>query len=346
MRKLFLLFLPLTSLFGQIPTYYNGIDFSQDGTTLQDQLSNLVVATHAVELIYTPQVWEALKQSDLDPQNPENVFLIYGQSNDNPETKFHRTRDVDLSCHTNSCAGKWVREHVFPKSLGNPSFENEGPGADAHSIRSIDSQMNNSRSNRKFVEGNGLSFIDPQGFFFPGEEWKGDVARMMMYMHIRYPLRCKASFVAISSYTYNDEMPDIFLQWNAEDPVSEHEIVRNQVLQQMQGNRNPFIDNPYLATVLWGGPEAENSWTEMNVSETILPKTEVYPNPVSNVLKINSNKQIQSISIYNMDGTSMISKQKWENKPINVSNFTNGAYFLLIYYADNTKESQKFIVKK
>lgn len=346
MRKLLLILFPISALFAQIPTYYTGIDFSQNGEALKNQLSNLVIATHSHELIYTPEVWDALKQTDLDPQNLQDVLLIYGQDNENQESRYHRTRSKDLSCHTSSCTGLWVREHVFPKSLATPPMNNEGPGSDAHAIRAIDSQMNNGRSNRRFAEGEGYSHINSQGLFYPGDEWKGDVARMMMYLHIRYVNRCNANAVGSGANTYSPEMPDIFLKWNAEDPVSEYEWVRNQVLENMQGNRNPFIDNPYLATKIWGGDAAENTWSEMNTTEIVRTKTEVYPNPTSQLLNIQSNKNIDSISIYSTDGTVIISKQKWNQKPINVSNYTNGSYFLLIYYKDSTKESQKFMVKK
>ena len=43
-------------------------------------------------------------------------------------------------------------------------------------------------------------------------------------------------------------------------PVSAFEIQRNNVIEGAQGNRNPFIDNPYLATLIWGGNPAENKW--------------------------------------------------------------------------------------
>ena len=53
---------------------------------------------------------------------------------------------------------------------------------------------------------------------------------------------------------------ELFLKWNVEDPVSAFEVQRNNVIEGAQGNRNPFIDNPYLATLIWGGTPAENKW--------------------------------------------------------------------------------------
>ncbi len=52
----------------------------------------------------------------------------------------------------------------------------------------------------------------------------------------------------------------LFVRWNAEDPVSQIEIQRNNIIEGAQGNRNPFIDNPYLATIIWGGSTAEDLW--------------------------------------------------------------------------------------
>lgn len=346
MRKLFMIFLPLT-LFAQIPNYYQGIDFNQTGVQLQSQLAALITATHTHELVYTPEVWEALRLSDLVPENPQNVFLVYGYDDEDDDHVNDRTRDKTLSCHTSDCNGKWVREHVFPKSLGNPSFDNTGPGSDAHSIRSVDYTWNNSRSNRKFTYGTGNSHITDNGLFYPGDEWKGDVARMMMYMHIRYGDRCKASYVGTSSYSFHPDMPDIFLQWNAEDPVSEHELVRNEVLQDMQGNRNPFIDNPYLATLIWGGDEADNTWFELSVKDEIFAQTRVYPNPVSDILNVSSNKVILSLSLYTTVGERILHRDIYKyNAEIQLQQFNEGLYILLINYSDGSRETKKVILNK
>jgi hypothetical protein len=58
------------------------------------------------------------------------------------------------------------------------------------------------------------------------------------------------------SNAFSADIPDILLQWNVEDPVSQFEINRNHF--RIQGNRNPFIDNPAFATAIWGGPQAQN----------------------------------------------------------------------------------------
>jgi endonuclease I len=330
--------------FSQVPEYYNGIDFESSPEELKTELSDLIILTHTHELQYTPEVWDALEITDLDPENQENVLLIYGYD-DNGELNEQRTRDKDLSCHTSSCEGKWVREHVYAKSLGTPPFETEGPGSDAHALRSVDSQRNNMRSNRKFADGEGNSHIDSNGFFYPGDEWKGDVARMMMYMHLRYGTRCQANGVGESTHIYNAEMPDIFLEWNAEDPVAENEVVRNDVLENMQGNRNPFIDNPYLATMIWGGPDAENLWPNMSVEDAVFAKTTVYPNPAQDIVNISSGKMITSVELFSTVGMKLKTvKTQPNNVSLNLAEFNDGIYFLLIHYSDNSFETKKIIL--
>src|SRR5690625_5104451 len=84
-----LLLIPF-QLFGQIPDYYIGIDFTQNGENLKNQLSNLIIATHSNELSYTPGVWNALKESDLDPENPNDVLLIYGFDDSSSDVDEHR----------------------------------------------------------------------------------------------------------------------------------------------------------------------------------------------------------------------------------------------------------------
>ena len=257
--KLFFLFFSIIG-FSQIPAYYSSIDFTQSGTSLKTQLGNLISTPHTTNLSYTPGVWIALKETDLNPNNSANIFLIYGFNDFNASVIDDRNRGKD---NNGGNVGDWNREHCYPKSLGNPDLGTSGPGADAHHLRASDVQFNNQRGNRKYADSEG----DAQAvgsFWYPGDEWKGDVARMMMYMYVRYGNQCLATVVGTGTTTYSSEMPDIFLEWNEEDPVNFYERNRNDILEGMQGNRNPFIDNPYLATKIWGGPQAPDEWNTLS----------------------------------------------------------------------------------
>jgi len=242
--------------YSQIPSYYDDVNLTLQGASLQAELSTKVTNTHTTFLTYTPGVWDALKVADLDPANANNVLLIYGYDDTDGNTLTDRSRDKNLN---GGSSGEWNREHAYPKSLGNPNLGTTGPGADAHHSRPSDIQLNGQRSNRKYAAGAGNAGVTAQGHFYPGDEWKGDVARMMLYMYIRYDNRCLPSNVGIGNTVASDaNMIDLFLQWNVEDPVNAFEDTRNDVLAGIQGNRNPFIDNPAFATQIWGGAQAED----------------------------------------------------------------------------------------
>ncbi|MGY3795655.1 endonuclease [Aquimarina sp. 433] len=258
MKKILLMLVMVYTVasFGQIPSYYNDVNLSLSGQALKNELASKVTNTQTTILSYTPGVWDVLKQTDLDPSNSSRVILIYGFSDTDGNSTTDRTRGVD---NNGGGSTDWNREHVYPRSLGNPNLGSTGPGSDAHHLRPSDVQRNSSRGNRKFADGSGNSGVTAQGYWYPGDEFKGDVARMMMFMYIRYGNRCLPSNVGVGTAVANDtDMIQLFLEWNAEDPVTQLELQRNPIIENLQGNRNPFIDNPAFATQIWGGPQAED----------------------------------------------------------------------------------------
>ena len=80
-----------------------------------------------------------MKVSDLDSGSIDRVLLVYGFDDGDGNPVTDRTRNKDLNGGSN---GEWNREHVFPKSLGNPDLGTSGPGSDAHNLRSSDVQQN------------------------------------------------------------------------------------------------------------------------------------------------------------------------------------------------------------
>jgi len=242
-----------------LTAYYSNVDFSKSGMTLKADLEKVTTEKHTKNLSYD-DIWNALKVTDLTPAGNE-VYLLYGHNGvSTGQTAYTRGKNQNGGGN-----GQWNREHTYAKSLGSPDLGTSGPGADAHHLRSADVQWNGARGNLKFANGSGKSG-KVSGGWYPGDEWKGDVARMMMYMYIRYNKRCYPTGVAIGTKnTIDANMIQMLLEWNAEDPVSPIEIQRNNYLADRsnpyaQGNRNPFIDNPHLATQIWGGPVAENKW--------------------------------------------------------------------------------------
>ena len=100
-------------------------------------------------------------------------------------TRFQETCNAMLAHYNGGGQGDWNREHTYPKSLGNPNLGSSGPGSDSHHLRPSDVGYNSQRGNLKFTDGSGNSG-NVSGGWYPGDEWKGDIARMMMYMYLRY----------------------------------------------------------------------------------------------------------------------------------------------------------------
>ena len=329
----------------QTPIYYQGIDFTLSGDSLKEELANLISFTHTTPLEYTSSnstdTWDVIKQSDLNLLDTSSVLLVYGYDDSDQDFQNDRTRDKTLSCHGSPCDGLWNREHVFPRSLANPSLStnNPGPGTDVHNLRSCDYVTNTWRGNLKFGNHTGNSGVTSSGFWYPGDEWKGDVARIIMYMYLRYPNQCEPNNcgAGASSYSNFGDMPDVFLEWNKADPVDQYEINRNDIIHVNQGNRNPFIDNPYLATVIWNGPVAYNPWgpLEDHINSSLFGFN-FYPNPVKNKLFCESSYHSGN---FDVDVYDVFCKHlaTFKSTAIDMKEFKAGVYILMVNQGENKK---------
>ena len=227
----------------ELVDYYEGVIFSNDGDLMFSELETLTVTNHTTILGYT-QRHNYLYLADADLNNPDNVILMYsGES---------RYWEEYLSGSNAYTPQTFNTEHIYPQSLyaggAGGAEKDEIVKADLHHLRSCDADVNSDRLNYPFTDGTGTYKLIGESWF-PGDAWKGDVARMILYLNVRYG----ESFSTVGSL-------ELFLKWNREDPVSTFEEQRNNIIFAAQGNRNPFIDNPYLATLIWGSDAAENTW--------------------------------------------------------------------------------------
>ncbi|GAA4242600.1 endonuclease [Winogradskyella damuponensis] len=322
----------------ELESYYNNVDFSATGIALKNDLIDVTTDNHIYYLSYS-DIWDASRITDVDPNNPNNVILLYGYNDTDGDITTDRTRG---KYNNGGGVGDWNREHVYPKSLGNPNLGTSGPGSDAQMLRPTDVQRNGQRGSLRFTDKNNGEFLNGEsgntnGGWYPGDEWKGDCARIIMYMYIRYGDRCLPTGVGFgSSSATPDDMIDLFLRWNAEDPVVEGGIedVRNTYHgnpnnEFSQGNRNPFIDNPYLATVIWGGPEAQNRWENLSVTEVEQDRIKMFPNPANgNEVTILSNHDIIA-EVYDILGKKVTVQNISSNQSkLNISTLTKGVYIV------------------
>ena len=219
----------------ELAAYYDGVAFSDNQDLMFTALENLTKSKHTTILSYG-QRHNYLYSADEDETNADNVILMYSG-----ESRYWE----EYTSGTNSYSPQTFNtEHVFPQSR----LSTEDAVTDLHHLRACDSDVNESRSNFGFIDGTGEYKLEGNKWY-PGDDWRGDVARMILYLNVRYG----------EDYTKMASI-DLFLAWNIADPVSSFEAQRNNIIEGAQGNRNPFIDNPYLITLIWGGDNAENKW--------------------------------------------------------------------------------------
>jgi endonuclease I len=224
-------------------TYYAPA-IGKSGTALRTALHDII--DNHTKLSYEA-VWTALKDTDQDPNNTANVIELY------------TGRSISKSSNGGS-TGNWNREHVWAQSRGGFTTS-AGPGTDLHHVRPEDVTVNSIRGNKDFdnggtaVSGCTDCWTDSNSFE-PRDAVKGDVARMLLYMAIRYEggdgfNNLEMSSTVGTSSTLIGDL-ETLLAWNAADPVNAFEMRRNdRIHAQWQGNRNPFIDHPEWAAAIW-----------------------------------------------------------------------------------------------
>ena len=232
-----------SDIVGYSGTYYNNTNLLSSGKTLKAELRSLVTTTHKSSRTYE-NLKTDIPKSDKSLTNPSKVVLIYSR--------------VETQGAWSSGGVYWNREHVWPQSQG--WFTTSGAGSDLHHLRPEDPSLNSSRGNKPFAEvGNGTQVklssanggkysgcYSTSSYFEPQDDAKGDVARIIFYLLVRYT---EADSYNINKVAYSY---DLLLSWNELDPVDEWEMSRNDVTEGIQGNRNPFIDYPNLAAQIWG----------------------------------------------------------------------------------------------
>lgn len=224
-------------------TYYAPA-IGKTGSALRASLHDIIDDN---TLLSYDAVWTALKDTDQDPANTGNVIELY------------TGRSIAKS-NNGGGSGQWNREHVFAQSRGGFTTS-AGPGTDLHHLRAEDVTVNGTRGNKDFDNGGSAvsgctdCWTDTDSFE-PRDAVKGDVARMLFYMAVRYEGddgfgNLELSTVSGSAVPRIGDL-DILLAWSAGDPVDTFEMRRNdRIHAQWQGNRNPFIDHPEWATAIW-----------------------------------------------------------------------------------------------
>lgn len=233
--------------YAQPTGYYNGTE-GLAGEDLKTALHE-VIDDHVQFSYFASKT--IFKFSDVDPENPDNVILVYtGRSNPNNDY---------------GTGGNFInREHVWAKSHG--SFADVPPMYnDVHNLKPADASVNSSRSYKDFDNG-GEQHPEATECYYTTYSWeardavKGDIARIIFYMDARYEGGNGESNLTVVDEVNTFPLPEhgklsTLLEWNAMDPPDDFERNRNNVIFSWQKNRNPFIDNPEYADLIWGGQQ-------------------------------------------------------------------------------------------
>ncbi|MFN9109561.1 MAG: endonuclease, partial [Bacteroidota bacterium] len=206
--------------------------------------------------------------------------------------------------------GKWNREHIYPQSRGGFTDGTESipdginvwastdandilaGHADAHHIRAEDGPENSSRGNRDYGEYTG--FAGNQG------SWRGDVARAVFYMAVRYNALSVVN--GNPPNTTVGQLGDLalLLQWNQTDPRDDFEMNRNNYIYTWQVNRNPFIDYPNLADYIWGTNVGQPWFSNLSTDQFGEDRVVVFPNPANDFVFVSGIQKESKVVIYSL----------------------------------------------
>jgi len=241
----------------QAPSGYYDSANNKTGQQLRDALHDIIDDHHVIPYSSSSyDTHDALEDLDVDPNNPSNVILIYS----------------GWSVPKSSWPD-WNREHTWPQSYGTSS----GPAnTDMFHIYACDMNVNSSRGN-KYYDNGGTNF-HPEApdcrydtdSWEPRDEEKGDIARYMFYMDVRYngdeyneldlELTDNTSLI-VSGSRFMGKLSTM-LEWHENDPVDSREQIRNELIySNIQYNRNPFVDNPSWVYSIWGGALITDTYT-------------------------------------------------------------------------------------
>ena len=268
----------------KIPDYYSSVD-GKSGSNLWSAISS--TANRGFSSLGYNGLWTAYKTTDVYPSDPSHPDYVASRSG----KIWDMYGDCAFTYGSDQCGTYsgvcdcYNREHSIPKSWFGGGTG--GIGCDIFHLVPTDGKINGVRSNDEFGEVNGGEdwngnksgsaaswstdkktiasaageVVSGSGNVFePLDKYKGDFARGYMGTIVKWQLSNMTSgnnffsgiYDAAHYFGFTKKAVVLMMKWHREDPVSQKEIDRNNGIQKTQGNRNPFIDYPYLAEYIWG----------------------------------------------------------------------------------------------
>lgn len=300
MKKLLLPVILISSYFAaQAPAgYYDGTT-GLSGYALKSKLHDIISAKninwHYGDLTNYYNQTDLDKYYDYGTSNTTILLDMYSEIPTGPDAYEYTTANIIGSA---SAEGQgWNREHMMPQST---FYSNYPMYSDLFYVVPTDARINQLRSNYPYgIVGSTIyyTFTNTSRIgncaipgttytgrvYEPINEFKGDVARSLLYFAVRYEGKLGTFNFNNNTNPASDTNPldgteerafdpayiAMLLQWHQQDPVSQKEIDRNNAVYTIQKNRNPFIDNPAWVNTIWGQtPDTVAPQTPTNLTVT------------------------------------------------------------------------------
>ena len=235
-------------------TYYQGAN-GKKGSELKTALFNIIKSPNVVSY---GGLYDAYVKTDTRPDGYVRDWYSNATNyRHNVDNKGSYSKEGDM----------YNREHSIPQSWFNEASPMK---SDVVHVLPTDGYVNNRRSNYPLAEVNNVTYSSKNSYsklgscktsgysgtvFEPNDEIKGDMARIYFYMATCYQDKCNSWGHDVFSNENNglkNWVVAMFMEWSKQDPVDAREIARNNAVQEVQGNRNPFVDYPGLEDYIWG----------------------------------------------------------------------------------------------
>lgn len=320
-------------------------------------------------------IWDSQLQTDTRMNDAGNAVIVWDMFTDKPaatgEFEFDHCGNRDSGGAGSGEGLFYNREHTFPQSWwGGGQTAADTQYVDLHHIVPSDRLLNIAKSNHPpgivtaatttgsngFKTGTNPSYPCGSVFFEPIDAYKGDYARMYFYLATRYEHNMVAwssisaeGDCAMSGDPYTAFEPwllSLLLEWHANDPVSQKEIDRNNAVYSMQGNRNPFIDNPTWANYIWGDNLGNPCNLSVNENELDI-KVKLFPNPTLGEVTIELEQAIEKVEVRILNALGQeVGKSIHTNVAAIQLNLNQQAGYYIIELTANEGKSARFKIVK
>lgn len=301
---------PINPTFGVVKStqpygYYSSLDGLAE-TALRQAVQDIIAEEGVVRAQTYAEIITILKEADQNPEHSNEVWLVYSE--------IGRPK-IDYQYGSENLA-TWNREHTYPRNRGgfysidldevfdgkeifwNTNADSLRHGnSDAHALRAADSRENSRRNNLHYGQYKG-----PKGTL---GKFKGDVARSVFYMAVRFN-----GLEIVNGFPEGTvgELGDLetLLKWHRDDPPDDFEMNRNNIIYTWQINRNPFIDQPELIDYIWGSKVGQMWDQELSATDTDPVNFKIYPNPTKDRIYISGIKSDTKVEVFSMDGRNVL----------------------------------------